>query len=658
MENLRPNDAIRTARYYCMQTTFEELYESSKKGKIVKDLYSLIQSPRNIKLAYRRIKTNSGNNTSGVDKQTIQYFKEMEEEEFVTFIQKKLENYQPSEVKRVYIPKPNGKERPLGIPTMEDRICQQCVRQVIEPICEARFSKHSHGFRPLEGCQSALADVYSRIQHSHYYWAISLDIKGFFDNVNHRRLRQALWGIGIQDTRVLQIIMKMVKADIKEPNGDEVKAEKGTPQGGIISPLLANVYLNCLDQWLTDQWETFDTHMTKPPKKQYNKNGERNMSHEYRALKKSKLKEFAFVRYADDVVILCTSLQSAKKLKIAIQDFLAKDLKLEISEEKTKIADLRKSRIKYLGYLIGTQSKGSKYVVESHIRQEAIDKIKGMLVEQIKKIQKPNPSQERWSLINRYNSMVMGIHNYYKYATHASCDLSYAGYLIGKVMENRLHPTRKGKIEQKGLQKYGKSDQVRYLEGRPLIPIGYIPKPEDKNSKKSKKVKKGKKGKKGKKKKWNPMFRKVKENIYTPEGVEYLEQYENYDIPLLELNMLQHPVRGRSMEYNDNRHSLVSGQRGKDKVTGEPLQEYWIDCHHIKPVSQGGDDSYNNLILVHPSIHILIHATDKETILRYVFEQRLDEVQIQKLNKYRKLAGNLELKIDKSGRLIIPPSEE
>ena len=109
MEEFQPNNVIRTARYYGMQDIFEELYEISKKGEAVKDLYSLIQSPRNIKLAYRRIKANSGSKTSGVDKQTIQYFKEMNDKEFVSYIQKKLENYQPSEVRRVYILKSNGK---------------------------------------------------------------------------------------------------------------------------------------------------------------------------------------------------------------------------------------------------------------------------------------------------------------------------------------------------------------------------------------------------------------------------------------------------------------------------------------------------------------------------------------------------------------------
>ncbi len=169
MENFKPIEAIRMARYYDMQYTFEDLYKTSKEGEITKDLYSHIQSPKNIKLAYRSIKANIGSKTSGVDGQTIQEFKDMSEEKFVQYIQEKLEDYQPSEVRRVYIPKPNGKERPLGIPTMVDRICQQAVRQVIEPICEAKFNSHSHGFRPLESPESALADVYHRIQQCHYH---------------------------------------------------------------------------------------------------------------------------------------------------------------------------------------------------------------------------------------------------------------------------------------------------------------------------------------------------------------------------------------------------------------------------------------------------------------------------------------------------------
>lgn len=621
MEKFSINDAIRTARYYDMQSTFEDLYKISREGGIVKDLYSLIISPNNIKLAYRRIKSNQGSKTAGVDKKTINFFKQMTEEQLVNYIQNKLDNYQPSQVRRVYIPKANGKKRPLGIPSMTDRICQQAIRQILEPICEAKFNKHSYGFRPLRSTENAIADVEKRIQHDKNYWVISLDIKGFFDNVNHRRMRQALWGIGIRDARVLQILQKIMKADIREPDGSIAKTELGTPQGGIISPLLANIYLNCLDWWMSDQWETFDTHMEKPPKKQYSKSGERCMSNEYRTLKKTNLKEFVFVRYADDVVVLCKSLQVAKKLQIAIQNFLAKNLKLEISEEKTKIVNLKKGRIKYLGFEIGTQLKGKKYVVESHMAKDAIKRVKQNLVKQVKRIQRPPSNLAQWALIDRYNSMVIGTQNYYSMATHISLDLSRVQWDISKVIENRLHPTQEGTITQKALTKFSKSKQVRFLAEKPILPIGYV------------QCRK-------------PMNKEAKANIFTEKGVAFLQQKENPHVATLQQFMLAMPIWNMSMEYNDNRQSLVAAQHGKDRITGEELYPFTIECHHILPRSMGGDDSYQNLILIDSTTHELIHATKEETIKKYLYKLDLDEEQLKKLNKYRKRVGNKEITAD------------
>ncbi len=215
----------------------------------------------------------------------------------------------------------------------------------------------------------------------------------------------------------------------------------------------------------------------------------------------------------------------------------------------------------------------------------------------------------------------MGMHNYYQKATHISCHLSKTQNELRKVIENRLHPTRKGKITEKGHQRYSESKQIRYLEGEPILPL----------SKVETKV---------------PDGRPAQANIYTGEGVDWLQHHMNPPILLIQGDMLKHPIRNRSIEYNDNRISLVSGQQGKDKITGRPLEEEWVDCHHIKPRSQGGDDSYWNLILVHSAIHELIQMTDEETIEMYLKEQDLDEEQIKKLNKYRKKIGKNELKVN------------
>ena len=140
------NHKATIANYYDMQTLQDELYAKSSRGYNFNNLMELITSPNNIKLAYRSIKANKGSHTAGTDKKNIEYFKNMNEEMFVAYIQRKLQNYHPKMVKRVEIPKPNGKKRPLGIPCIEDRIIQQCILQILEPICEAKFYEKSYGF--------------------------------------------------------------------------------------------------------------------------------------------------------------------------------------------------------------------------------------------------------------------------------------------------------------------------------------------------------------------------------------------------------------------------------------------------------------------------------------------------------------------------------
>ena len=210
----------------------------------------IIEREENIKLAYRTIKMNSGSNTAGVDRRTIKNLMELSEEEYVRLIRKQFSNYHPRPVRRVEIPKPNGKMRPLGIPTIVDRIVQQCVLQVMEPICEAKFSENSNGFRPNRSAETAIAQCMRLIQVQHLYHVVDLDIKGFFDNINHTKLIRQIWALGIRDKKLLCILKEMLKAPIIMPNGEKVYPQKGTPQGGILSPLLANIVLNELDWWI------------------------------------------------------------------------------------------------------------------------------------------------------------------------------------------------------------------------------------------------------------------------------------------------------------------------------------------------------------------------------------------------------------------------
>lgn len=186
-----------------------------------------ITSKQNILLAYRNIKKNKGSTTVGTDNLDIDFFEKMEQEEYIGYIQNKLANYHPKSVRRVKIPKANGKTRPLGIPCIDDRIIQQCIKQVLEPICEAKFHKHSYGFRPNRSTEHAIARCMSLMNINKLYYVVDIDIKGFFDNVNHSKLKKQLWSLGIQDKNLISVIGKILKSEI---DGEGIPV-KGTPQG-------------------------------------------------------------------------------------------------------------------------------------------------------------------------------------------------------------------------------------------------------------------------------------------------------------------------------------------------------------------------------------------------------------------------------------------
>lgn len=179
---------LRHLEYYDLQDTFDKLYADSKNNKIFTKLMQIIASEENIKLAYRNIKSNVGSKTSGVDKVNINDIEKLNSQDFIEIIQRKFEWYKPKPVKRVEIPKTNGKTRPLGIPTIVDRLVQQCILQVLEPICEAKFHERSNGFRPNRSTEHAIAQCYKMIQKQYLYFVVDIDIKSFFDNVNHAKL--------------------------------------------------------------------------------------------------------------------------------------------------------------------------------------------------------------------------------------------------------------------------------------------------------------------------------------------------------------------------------------------------------------------------------------------------------------------------------------
>ena len=315
-EKAKKKAKLRHAEYYDFQKVQDKLFMDSANGKTFKHLVEIIAMPENIRLAYRNLKKNSGSRTPGTDGKTILALARLTDEELIAKVQNKLKWYVPQSVRRVEIPKGNdsSKTRPLGIPTIMDRLIQQCVLQVLEPICEAKFHDHSYGFRPNRSQEHAIAQVHKDMQRSHLHYVVDVDIKGFFDNVNHGKLLKQMWTMGIRDKKLISIISIMLKAEVAGVGF----TKKGTPQGGIISPLLSNIVLNELDWWLASQWEEMPTEY--PYKGTVNPNGSVSRSHKFDALRRSKLKVVTSVRFADDFKIFTNSYSNAQKLYSATRD--------------------------------------------------------------------------------------------------------------------------------------------------------------------------------------------------------------------------------------------------------------------------------------------------------------------------------------------------
>ena len=600
-----------------MQTAFDKLYADSVSGRQFRNLVELIQRPENIMLAYRNLRKNSGSKTAGVDKKTISDLNKWSDKKLVNHVQRKLDWYVPNAVRRVEIPKDNGKKRPLGIPTIMDRLIQQCILQVLEPICEAKFFKRSNGFRPTHSAENAIAQAERMIQNIGCYYVIDIDIHGFFDNVNHGKLLKQMWALGIRDKKLLSIISAMLKAEVAGIGFPE----KGTPQGGIISPLLSNIVLNELDWWVASQWEEM------PTKRNYvhriYANGTPDKSNTIRALRSyTKLKECYLVRYADDFKIFCKKHSDAVKLFEATKQWLWERLGLEISPEKSKIVNVKRHYSEFLGFKLKVREKGKKpdgskrYVIEAHVRDKALKKIRARSKEIIGQIRRTYDPKMEYRLIQKYNSYLIGVHNYYCIATHVNLDIHEIAFDVKKSLYNRLKHRlqRTGSISNRYIQeKYGRSREVRYLNGHAVVTIAYV----------QHRV---------------PMVRKNRVNPYTPEcRTEIHKNLAGLNLAVMN-HLMNTPTGQQRVEYNDNRIALYVAQKGKCAVSGIALDANQVDCHHKKPLSLGGDDSYQNLIIVSDAVHVLIHSSSERTIKKYLNDLQLNSKQLAKLNNLRKLA--------------------
>ena len=356
-------------RYVWSEKMLRTLARGVKGGKWF-SLIDKVYSEQTLSLAWQKVKSNAG--ACGVDGITVSRFsKDSESRLLVVNEHLKRGTYQPKPVKRVRIPKPGSKEtRPLGIPTVTDRVVQQAVRLVLEPIYEHRFAEHSYGFRPGRSCHDALRRVNGQLESRHTH-VVDIDIQGYFDTIDQERLMQLLKE-DVSDGCVLEIIERFLKAGVLE-EGTYENSEMGTPQGGVISPLLSNIYMDRLDHLMESRG-------------------------------------MGMTRYADDMVVLCKTAEEADRALETVREWM-RQASLRLHPEKTRVVDLGEagSYFDFLGYRFKRSSRGR---IVALVRPKSEQKLRANICRKTRR----NNGHSMSTIIQSINPILRGWFGYFKQA--------------------------------------------------------------------------------------------------------------------------------------------------------------------------------------------------------------------------------------------------
>jgi RNA-directed DNA polymerase len=362
------------------------------------NLYNLVWNEVWLREALRRVLANDGSKTAGVDGQTRTPFREEAYcDWFIHDLSQSLRShqYQPQPVRRVHIPKRNGKKRPIGIPTVRDRVVQIVYKMILEPIYESDFLDCSSGFRPNRCTMDAVGTVFRHINdHQKFFWVVEGDITGCFDHIQHRKLIGILKD-RILDKRVIDLISAFLRAGVMEGQLFQ-RTTEGTPQGGIVSPLLANIYLHEFDKW----W--------------WNRYGGLSPNERWRRRSKH-LGNVVLKRYADDFILLCNGdRQAAENVKAEAKTFLAEMLGLELNEDKTRITHVDDG-LDFLGFNIRRYHEPNGPTVT--LAKPSKENIKRFRDKVNKVIHVSTQDVSERLVILQLNALVTGWMNYYRYAS-------------------------------------------------------------------------------------------------------------------------------------------------------------------------------------------------------------------------------------------------
>jgi len=447
------------------------LQDRGKRGlkleRVYRELYDLDRFQR----AYAKLYVNDGAMTPGTTPETVDGMSVEKMKKIILSLQDGSFHWKPT--KRIYIPKKNGKKRPLGLPTWTDKLVQEVIRSILEPYFEAKFRESSHGFRPDRGCHTALTRCKQKFKGAN--WFIEGDIKGCFDNIDHDALIVILRE-SIEDERFLRLVRGMLEAGYLE-EWTRHETLSGTPQGGVISPLLANIYLHKLDEFVEDVLQpqytrgktrrfnpAYNRHTKAMVKAKEDEDAEtwHRLKIEQRSIpvgmiRDEKFRRLTFVRYADDFILAFMGPKAeAEDIKGKIKDFLRETLKLELSEEKTLISHAESEPARFLGYDISVMKDNGKMVATSNtlgtFRKRSIngliklsvpwEKIDGhrrnyMIDGKVRK-RMDQMANEDFSIVAWYGIVFRGVAQYYSMAHDRAQKLQKLKYVMQTSMLKTL----------------------------------------------------------------------------------------------------------------------------------------------------------------------------------------------------------------------------